>query len=98
MGILEAAALALCSMYHRIKGKSLVQLVFGRDMILTITHVADCRYTCHRKQTQIDNDFIQENANSIDHDYRVKDKVLTLTKSEYKYETPFRGMYIIVQT
>ena len=23
---------------------------------------------------------------------------MTLTKSEYKYETPFRGMYIIVQT
>ena len=47
---------------------------------------------------QIDNDIIWENANRIDNDYRVGDKVMTLTKSAYKYETPYRGPYKIVQT
>ena len=88
----------LHSTYHTTKIKSPGQIVFGRDMILPITHVADWRYIRHRKQTQIDNDVILKNANRIDHDYIVGDKVLTGTKSEYKQETPYRGQYEIVQT
>ena len=63
-------------------------------MILPITHLADCQ----RKQTQIDNDVIRENSNRINHNYRVGDKVMTLTKLAYKYKTPYRGPYKIVQT
>ena len=40
---------------------------------------------------QIDNGLIWENDNIIDHNYRVGDKVMTETKSEYKYETSYRG-------
>ena len=98
MGILAAAAFAVRSTYHMTKGKSPGQLVFARDMILPINHVADWKYIRQRKQTQIDNDVIRENDNIIYHDYRVGDKVMTLTKSAYKYETPYRGPYKIVQT
>ena len=79
MGILEAAVFAFHSTYHKTKGKIAGQLVFGRDMILPINHVADWRYIRQRKQTQIDNDAIQEKNNRINHDYRVIDTVLTLT-------------------
>ena len=67
-------------------------------MILPINHVEDWRYISQRKQTQIYNDVIRKKTTRIDHDYRVGDKVMTLTKSEYKYETPYRGPYEIVQT
>ena len=33
----------------------------------------------------------------MDHDYIVGYKVTTITKSEYKYETPFKGPYGIFQ-
>ena len=98
MIILETAAFAVHSAYQTTRRKSPGQIVFGRDMILPITHIEDRRYICHRKQTQIDNGIIQEKANIIDHDYRVGDKVMKLTKSAYKYETPYRGPYKIVQT
>ena len=58
MGILAAAYFAIRSMYHRTKVKIPVQLVFGRDMILPINHVADRRYIRQRKQTQINQYFI----------------------------------------
>ena len=67
-------------------------------MILPITHIENWRYIRQSKQTHIDNDVIRENAKRIDHDYRVGDQVMTLTKSAYKYETPYRGPYKIVQT
>ena len=97
MGILAAAALAVRSTYHHTKEKIPGQLVFGRDMILPINQIADWRYICQRKQTQINKYTACENTTRIDHDYRVGNKVTT-NKSEYKYKTLFKGPYEIVQT
>ena len=47
---------------------------------------------------QIDKDVIRENTTRINHDYRVGVKLMTLTDSEYKDETPFIGPYEIVDT
>ena len=98
MGILAAAYFAIRSMYHRTKVKIPVQLVFGRDMILPINHVADRRYIRQRKQTQINKYLDRENTTRIDYDYRAGDKVLTKMRSAYKYKTLFRGPYEIVWT
>ena len=49
MVILAAADFAVQSMYHRTKEKNPGQLVFGRDMILPIIHVADWRYIRQHK-------------------------------------------------
>ena len=59
MGILAAAAFAVQPMYYTTKVKSPGQLVFGQDMILPITHVADWIYIRQHKPTQIDNDVIR---------------------------------------
>ena len=67
-------------------------------MILPINHVANWRYIRQRKQTQIDNYVIHENTTRIDHDYRVGNKLMTRTKSVFKYENPYRGPYKISQT
>ena len=98
MGILATAAFVVRSTYHTNKCKSPCQLVFGRDIILPINHLEDWRYIRQHKHTQIDNDVIQKNATRTNYNYRVGDKVTTLTKSDYKYKTPFKGPYKIVQT
>ena len=98
MGILASAAFVVRYTYYRMKDKSPGQLVFGRYMILPINQVADWRYIRHRKQTQINKGLNRENNTRIDHNYRVGDKVMTKNRSAYKYKTPFRGPYEIVQT
>ena len=70
MGILTAAAFVACSEYHQFKGKRPGQLVFGGDMILTITHLDSCRYIRQRKQAKIYKEKIHKNSTRIDHDYR----------------------------
>ena len=50
MGILAAAAFAVCSTYHQTKEKSPGQLVFGRDMILPTNHIAYWGYIRQRKK------------------------------------------------
>ena len=74
------------------------QLVFGRDIILPINHAADWRYIFQSKQTQINKDVNCENTTKIDRNDRLGDKVMTKNGSVYKYKTPFRGPYEIVQT
>ena len=78
--------------------KSPSHLVFGREMILPIKRVEDWRYIRQRKQMKIYKDSICENTTRIDNDYRVGDKVMTITKSEYKYKTPFKVRYGIFHT
>ena len=58
MSIIAAAALEVRSRYHRAKGKSPRQIVFGQEMILPINYAADWRYISQRKQAQIDKDVI----------------------------------------
>ena len=67
-------------------------------MILPINHVADWRYISQRKQAQIDKAVVWGKTTRIDHGYIVGNKVMTRTKSSFKYETPYRVMYKIVQT
>ena len=43
MGILVASAFDISSMYHSTKGKIPVRMVFGRDIVLPINHIADWR-------------------------------------------------------
>ena len=47
----------------------------------------------HLKQAQIDKYVIRENTTIIDHYYRVGDKVMTKSKSAYKYKILFNGPY-----
>ena len=98
MGILAASDFAVRSTYHRTKEKIPGQLVFVRDMIPPINHVADWTYINQRKQTQINKDVNRGITTRIDHDYRVGDKIITRNRSAYKYEKPSRGPYEIVQT
>ena len=67
-------------------------------MIIPINHVAYLIYIPQCKQAQIDKDVIRENTTITDHNYRVGDKVMSKTKSAYKYETMLNGLYEMVHT
>ena len=93
MGILSEAAFVVCSMYHLNNGKSLVQLVFGRYIILPINHIADWKYIHQNKQAQIGKKTNPRKNTRIGHDYRVGDQVMIRKHTAFKYNTPFKGPY-----
>ena len=70
-GILSATAFAVRSTYHTTFKKTPGQLVFGRDMIFNIRHVANWEYIRQNKQELIDKNNKAENA---------KDDCITPTK------------------
>ena len=49
-GILFATMFAVRSMYHTTLQASTMQLIFGRDVILNIKHIADWEHIRQRKQ------------------------------------------------
>ena len=67
------------------KGYSLFQLIFGRDMIIPIKHAVDWELTFQRKQMQINKYNIRENIHRVDHDYNFGDKVMLTNHTAYKY-------------
>ena len=51
----------------------------------------------HRNQTQINKDNIRKNRNIVDHDYKVGDNVILTNHTACKYETPFKGPFVITK-
>ena len=72
--------------YHIALQESPMQLVFGRDAILNIKHVADWEHIRQRKQLQINHNNKQENMRRNNHQYKVGDKILVKRKKNYKHE------------
>ena len=97
MGILTAAAFIVRPTKHRLEAFTMTQLVFGRDMIILINHIVYWRLIFQNKRDKIINDNVYGNTSRIDYDYQVGYKVMRKNKADYKYETPFKGPYKIVQ-
>ena len=72
------------------------QLVFGRDMIFNIQHVANWDFIRQNKQCYIDKNNKAENAKRIDYQYKEGDLVLLLRGTENKYEAPYKSPYCIL--
>ena len=81
MGILATHYFTIRSTYHRNKGKITGQLLFGRDMIPPINHMADCKYICQSKEAQIEKYLIRKKSNIFDYDYRFGDQVMIRNKT-----------------
>ena len=80
-GILGAVAFAVRAMVHTTRKASPSQLVFGRDAILPIQHVANWQYIKERKIFQIRKDNVQENLTCTPHKCKVGE--LALIKQEF---------------
>ena len=96
-GILSATAFAVRSTYHTTLKKTPGQLVFGRDMIFNVQHIANWEYIRQNKQKLIEKNNKAENAKRIEHSYKVGDPVLVKRGTENKYESPYRGPYNILK-
>jgi hypothetical protein len=96
-GILSAVAFALRSTYHTTLKASPGQLVFGRDMILNIKHIANWKAIQDRKQQMIIKNNKHENSKRIFYEYKIGDEVLLEKNKPNKMEQPYEGPYKIVQ-
>ena len=92
MVILESEPFDVITTYHIIKDNSTLQLLFGRDMIRPIKHVADCRYICQRKKVKIEKYVIYKDSNWTEYNNRVGYQIFLINKSSYKYKIPFIGL------
>ena len=68
-------------------------MVFGRDMIFNIKHVANWQSIKDRKQRLINQNIREANKTRIMHTYAPGDKVLMKSPNARKYETPYDGPY-----
>ena len=75
-GILDATMFAAHPTYHTTLQASPMQLVFGRDGILNIKHVADWEHIRQRKQLKINHNNKRENMRRNNHQYKVGEKIL----------------------
>jgi hypothetical protein len=73
---ISAASWAINSTYHTTLQATPGQLVFGRDMLLSIPFRADWAQIEIRKQGLFNKSVLRENASKIQHKYKVGDQVL----------------------
>ena len=90
-GILSATVFAVRATYHTTLHASLMQLLFGRDAILNIKHVANWEHFRQRKQLRINHNNKQENTRQTHHQYKVGDKILVKHKKHSNHELEFMG-------
>ena len=50
-----------------------------------------------QKQNHINRDNTHENKHRVDYDYKVGDKFMLTNQTAYKYETPYKGPFLITQ-
>ena len=62
-----------------------------------IKHKVDWELVCQKEQTQINKYRIRENCKIIDHDYKVRDKVIITNNSNFKYEIPYNVPFEVTQ-
>ena len=96
-GILSAVSWAIRSMYHTTLQATPGQLVFGRDMILNLHHIANWKSIQARKQDIINKNLWKENDKRINYDYAVGDKILLARQDASKVERPYDGPYKVVR-
>ena len=96
-GMLAAAAFAIRSTTNRQKGYSLGQFIFVLDMTIPIKHRVDWELIRQKKKTQVNRDNTRENKHRVEYDYKVGDKFMLTNHTTYKYETPYKGPFLITQ-
>ncbi|DBA04493.1 TPA: hypothetical protein N0F65_011041 [Lagenidium giganteum] len=97
--ILPSVAFAIRATVSTTKEAIPGQLVFGRDMVLGTTFVANWKRIRERKLQQVQRDNARENNSRIDHRYNVGDWVLVLKDKGRlnKLEQPTEGPFAILQ-
>ena len=96
-GILAAAAFEICSKTNRQNFYSPGKLIFGRDIILLIKERVDWELIRQRKHMKINRDKTWDNKHRFEYEYKVGDDTILTNHTAYKYETPYKGPFVITQ-
>lgn len=97
-GILSAIAFATRATIHTTLRATPMQLVFGRDAIFNVKHLANWRYIQERKQALINDNNRKENSKRTPHLYRVGDQVVIKDAQRVKYGTDaYHGPYTLTE-
>ena len=94
-GILAAAAFEIHQTTNSKKCYIPGQFIFGHDIILPINQLVYWGSLRQQKQTQINKDNTRENRDRVDHDYKVGDNVMLTNHNAYKYESKYKGPFVI---
>ena len=92
-GILAATMFTIIATFHTTMRASPMQLVFGRDAILNIKHVANWEHIMQNKQKLINTNNKKEKKSRVDHQYQVGDQVLITARKESKHDAEYEGPY-----
>ena len=96
--ILNSVAYAIRSTYSRTRGATPAQLIYGRDMIFPIQHIADWEYIRQRRTKAIQKANTAENSKRKSYDYSVGNQVLILnTDIQRKLNSPTQGPFRILR-
>ena len=96
--ILASIAWAIRCSYHCTFKASPAQLVFNRDMVMHMAHIANWNEISRKKQEQVDKDNTRENAKRIRHDYLPGQRIMIVRDGLYrKLEGPHLGPYSITE-
>ena len=95
--ILAAAALVILLTNCRQICYSPLPLIFGHDMITLTKHRLDWELIRQQKHTQINRDNTNDNKIRIEYNYKVRDKLILTDHSSCKYETPYKGTFMITK-
>ena len=82
--LLNSIAWAIRSTHHTTLGATPAQLVFGRDMVHPIAHIAEWDLIRARKQRIINLSNQKENNGRVEHTYQVGDKAWINIKKEVR--------------
>ena len=96
---LHATQWAINTMYHTTLKASPAQLVFGWDMIMLTTYLANWAAIQHRKQEVTNAAIKQENNHCIPHECHVGDKTVVHKQMNKlgKLQCPTQGPFVIVE-
>ena len=93
-GILAAIAFSVRATVHTTLQHSPMQLVFGRDPFINISHEVNWRLVNKRRQDRIIKNNIKENKKRKKHEYCIGDKVLIKNSWDTKYrDEPYSGPF-----
>jgi hypothetical protein len=95
-GILSATMFAIRSTVHTTTQHTPMQLVFGRDSFLNISHDANWKFIKERKQRLIKINNQRENRKRIPYNYKIGDKVIVKGERSAKYaNAAYKGPYTV---
>ena len=96
--MLASVAWAVRASYHSTLQATPAQLVFNRDIVMSMAHAVNWKDITERKQAQIAKDSHRENSRRVPHDYVVNDQVYIIRDGIYnKLEGPHLGPFRVTQ-